>query len=451
MPWASCTELLQALAQAGALPWDRVASLIEASAQSPLPATWPELADDPRTTSFWTSDQRDALRANEPDRVMFGNLVFLERIPNTEFRERWRILDSRLGQQVQGTLQPTAPRPWPLHPQSGAWWPYAVESSAIESGAVENKPAESFWWLEHQPPGQSVRKLLHGLGPMPYPMVRDWLGQIGATLKLAAAQGAFHGRLNSQCLWVDPVLPSGKLSPEGGMIWCPAPQAQVHLADWRFPQETDPAPEQQDSAALAHLALEWLLHPQQAECPATELWPELRPDVPPEVWPHLEAARQAPTSLAPDWWAMLPPESGANSPMANGTSDLDSESRLADLVDNALLAEPTARSTTRTAPTTRADSPSSATAEPAAFVPAAYIPAPEIPDLLDSAGESTVSAPRSPRASLGYTAEQKKKIYLWVGLGLGLQCLALLLWVLYATGQFQSDPPSRTPAKKSSR
>ena len=331
--------------------------------------------------------------------------------------------------------------------------------------------------------GADLLTLVTDIGPMPAALAAAYVRQLAAALQTAHEKGVVHGDVRPGVAFAGPLVPMGRSRDDGPPRVRPAPTATATLcelglvprrppvtfwavaglsvtADAGFlpPERLDtgeptPAGDVYGLGATAYFLLAGR-PPHQADDPA-KLLDKVREAAP----PPLDVLRpDAPKELVELVKSML-----AKDPAARPTA----EEVVARLTPGG--APPAADAEV---PLTAAPPDDLAPLEPAPPEPVqgfavdeggwAAFPVGEHADAHSPLAFHTGSEQPAPTQSPAKTAEPKqpaappdrKKLYLWLGIGLGLQLLAVAGWILFATGWLtggspQPKPPKSSPTKKS--
>ena len=335
--------------------------------------------------------------------------------------------------------------------------------------------------------GGDLLTLVGDIGPMPAGLACDYLRGVAAALQVAAGHGLVHGDVQPGTLFVGPLTPMPTPRADGTPRLRPTADATVKLAGLglRLDSATESAyaaPERCTGATLTSAAdvyglgatLYYLL---SGRVPVADAGGSvrgiagLRPDVPPALAEATHAMLDADPARRPSLPGVVASLGGEPEPVAVPL-DKPAANALADLIDDALASnvalntpvDPLPAVTLTEAPVFehplgRVEALEVLEGDPPVtpeegFVPREYAPgestegvyaAPAFVRPAEENPEALVAdEPLKPRAEVGHS-----RIWLWVGVAVGLQLLAVLLWVVYLFDPFaqaKTPTPATTPA-----
>ena len=345
--------------------------------------------------------------------------------------------------------------------------------------------------------GEDLLTLVGDIGPMPADLACDYLRGVAAALQVAAGHGLVHGDVQPSTLHVGPLTPMPTPRPDGSPRMRPSADATVKLAglglrfgatalsDFAAPELAagDPPTSAADVYGLG-ATLYYLLSgraPTADGGGGVKSIASLRPDVPPTLAEATHAMLDTDPSRRPSLPSAVASLGGEPVPVAVPL-DKPAANALADLIDDALASNVTLHTPVDLLPAvTLTEAPAvehplgrvealevlegdpPVTPEEG-FVPREYAPgesaegvyaAPAYVRPPEENPEALVAdEPLKPRAEV-----QRSQIWLWVGMGVGLQLLAVLLWVVYLFNPFAeakspaptqptTPVPVKSPAKK---
>ncbi len=332
--------------------------------------------------------------------------------------------------------------------------------------------------------GGDLLTLVGDIGPMPANLACDYLRGVAAALQVAAGRGLVHGDVQPGTLFVGPLTPMPTPRADGTPRLRPTADATVKLAGLGLrldpaPESAFAAPERAAGGTLTSAAdvyglgatLYYLL---SGRTPVADAGGSvrpiagLRPDVPPPLAEATHALLDADPLRRPSLPGVVASLGGEPVPVAVPL-DKPAANALADLIDDALASnvtlhtpvDPLPAVTLTEAPAVehplgRVEALEVLEGDPPVtpeegFVPREYAPgesaegvyaAPAYVRPPEENPEALVAdEPLKPRPEV-----QHSQIWLWIGMGVGLQLLAVLLWVIYLFNPFaDAKPPAPTP------
>lgn len=405
------------------MPSDSVAAFLELARELRLlgDADLVSLADTPDDVELHTVCDRlvaaDRLTRYQSDRILTGRgytLTFaghpiLDELDTMTFR----AADSRTRAEI--TLRRFAgevPTPIiPPNPMLGA--PVAVGSVGGEGYSVHRRPD-----------GADLAALVADMGPMPALLAAEYTRQTAVGLNAAHDAGAVHAHLRADRVFVGPLVQASKPKPDGSPRYRPGPTATVTIADFGLPGGGKTA---DDVFALGGVLFHLLTGRQPGEVPLTTS----RPDIPAD----LVALVKAMLALAPTdrptmrevvsrLTALVAPN-GDSVPLGKASSPGMPPANV--VLAEAVQGEATSDPRPPALPDGWAGHPS--IASPPAFTPQGWVP--PATDEHPSDEEPTTQR----RAKMP-PANTRRVIWLLAAAFVGINVLAVLVWVLLILNPF---------------
>lgn len=325
--------------------------------------------------------------------------------------------------------------------------------------------------------GADLFALVTDIGPMPAPLAAAYTRQLAEAVAAAHDKGIVHGDVRPGVAFAGPLVPMGKLRADGTPKLRPAPAATATLCELglvprRPPVAAWPALGVPLTSDVAFLPPERLDDGEPTSAGdvyglgATAYFlltgrPPFRTDDPPRLLEKLRDAAPQPLDAfrpdAPKELVELVTAMMAKDPHARPTA----AQVVARLVGARSVSEGQAGTLADASGSDLAEVPLTAAPEELApLEPAPHEPAQGF--VVDEGGWTAfpVDAPADPAKPAepkpAAPPPDRKKLYMWIGIGLGLQLLAVAGWILFVTqpswltgGTPQPKPSKTSPSKKS--
>ena len=327
--------------------------------------------------------------------------------------------------------------------------------------------------------GENLLTLVNDIGPMPAAVACGYLRGVAAALEVAASHGLAHGNVRPGTLHVGPLTPMARPRDDGTPRLRPTADAVVKLAGLglRLDPVTDTtfaAPEQVPTSASdvygLGVTLAYLLTGRPPSGDAT-----LPAEVPTPLAEAMRAMTDADPARRPTMAGVIASLGGEPAPVAVPL-DKPAANALADLIDDALAGNVALHTPADPLPVVvlpevavvehplgRVEALEVLEGEPPvtpeeAFAPREYTPGESgdaaFATVAPLASEAHPEALEADEPLKPQVAVSKSQIWLWVGVAIGLQLLAGLLWVVYLYNPFAGDKSpadAKPPAKKTTK
>lgn len=375
-------------------------------------------------------------------------------------------------------------------------------ANVLDAGAYREEPFVAMDPFD----GADLETLVRDIGPMPAPLAAEYARQAAQALQAAHDRGVSHGHVSPASLFVGPLSPMSKQRPDGTPRMRPSSTAKVKIFDLGLVPVRPPVNDAvidrsapvDPSLGLAYLPPERLTQPTyDGSGPAADVYGlgctlfflltgkpvvdasnvgDLLKKIADGPRPPLEVLRpDAPAALATVVRGMLAKEAGAR-PTAGSVADLLSALASPPGGKPSSAPPPEAGPPTgipveltldsEAAPVDMTAAPANGMyyaqpvdgAAPGAYPYAAWPAADGGSHPPDSnygwGSESAPAAGYDPTASASSPSlprvveddpNRKKKLYMWLGVGLGLQILAVMGWIYLAMGPSTDDDAPKRP------